>query len=46
MAVMALTIPPLESGELCRLIHPLGERAERAVRLRDAPGELPAVIEQ
>jgi len=46
MAVMALTIPPLESGELCRLIHPRGERAELAVHLRDAPGELLALIAQ
>src|SRR5215470_11718040 len=43
---MALKSLPLESAELCRLIHPRGERAERAVHRRDAPGELPAGIER
>src|SRR5262245_10040179 len=36
---------PLESAEFDRLIHPLGQRAERAVHQPDAPGELPALIE-
>jgi hypothetical protein len=44
--VMTLTIPPLESGELSRLIHPLGEHAGWAVHPQDAPGELPALFEQ
>src|SRR5919198_126501 len=43
---MALENSPLESEELCRLIRLLGERAERAVHQRDAPGELQALIAQ
>ena len=43
---MVLETPPLESGELCRLIRPRGERAVQAVHRLAAPGGLPAAIEQ